>query len=464
MNDFLRYILNKISDAIPLAILAVIICAIGIGVVLVLFKKKYKDTRKFPFAKIFLWLALAGYVAVVLTVTVMRGEGLRGSNFHLFRAWREAWNIFSFKNWANVLLNIAMFVPLGVLLPWIHRIFRKWYVMLGSGFICSLAIEVFQAITRRGLFDVDDLVANTLGAIFGYGLYMALRSVFVKEERKVIRITSYAAIPLVITLAISSIFVVYAVKDYGNLQNAAIYKVSTRGTEWETAIILSEEKQTVSIYKAKTYNKKTCDAFALAFLDGRTTRQLEICYYDQETYYLDHSEHSLIVSHLDRSYEYNYHPNEGQRVPAEAARATIETLLDEYSIVIPDTAVFTYEGDGWHRIDVPMESREGNTVGGTLRCRYSSEGFIYVIHNNMVSFTYCADEQIISEAEAFEQMKRGNFWGGVYEMFSPKNVTVLSCELEYQVDTKGYYQPVYMLKVMYDGVADEMRIMIPALD
>ena len=172
MNDFLKYLLNQLSDAIPLAILAVVLCAAGVFVAYLLFKKKYKDTRKFPFAKVILWLALAGYGAIVLAVTVLRGEGLRGSNFHLFRAWREAWNIFSFKNWANVLLNIAMFVPLGILLPWIHKLFRKWYVMLGSGFACSLAIEIFQAITRRGLFDVDDLFANTLGAIFGYGLYM----------------------------------------------------------------------------------------------------------------------------------------------------------------------------------------------------------------------------------------------------------------------------------------------------
>ena len=276
MNDFLRMILNRLGDAIPLAIMAVVLCAIGIGVAYLLFKKKYKDTRNFPFAKVFLWLALAGYIAIVLVATVLRGAGLRGSNFHLFRAWREAWNIMSFKNWANVLLNIAMFVPLGILLPWIHKLFRKWYVMLGSGFACSLAIEIFQAITGRGLFDVDDLFANTLGAIFGYGLYMAFRSVFVKAERKAIRISVYAAIPLVITLAISSIFVVYAVKDYGNLQNAAIYKVSTRGTEWETAIDLSEEKQTVSVYKAMTFNKKTCDEFGKAFVDGRTTRELDI--------------------------------------------------------------------------------------------------------------------------------------------------------------------------------------------
>ena len=464
MNDFLRHILNKLSGAIPLAILAVLLCAVGVSVAFAIFRLKYKKTKKFPLARVILWLALAGYLAMIVSVTLMRGHSYGQGNFRLFRAWREAWNIFSFKNWANVLLNVAMFIPLGILLPWIHKLFRKWYVMLGSGFGFSLAIELFQTITSSGLFDVDDLFANTLGAIFGYGLYMALRSVFVKEERKAIRITCYAAIPLVITLAISSIFVVYAVKDYGNLQNAAIYKVCTRGTEWETNVALSEEKQIVSIYKAMTFNKKTCDEFGKMFLDGHTTRELDICYYDQETYYLDHVEHSLVVSHLDRSYEYEYHPNEGKREPAETDQATIETLLGEYGIVIPENAIFTYEGDGWHHFDVPMESKEGDTIGGTLRCRYSSEGFIYVIHNNLVSFTYCADEQIISEAEAFEQMKRGNFWGGVYEMLSPKNVTVLSCELEYQVDTKGYYQPVYMFKVMYDGVEDEMMIMIPALD
>ena len=46
MNDFLRMILNRLSDAIPLAIVAVVLCAIGIGVAYLLFKKKYKDTRK----------------------------------------------------------------------------------------------------------------------------------------------------------------------------------------------------------------------------------------------------------------------------------------------------------------------------------------------------------------------------------------------------------------------------------
>ena len=464
MNDFLIHIMNELSDAVPLAIVAMAMCAVGVAVTYFIFKLKYKDTRKFPIRKIALWLVLAAYAAVVLAVTVMRWGAMRGSNFHLFRAWREAWNIFSFRNWANVLLNVAMFVPLGILLPWIHKIFRKWYITLGSGFAFSLVIEVFQGVTGRGLFDVDDLFANTLGAVFGYGLYMALRSAFIKEERSIVRFFVYAAVPLAITLAISSIFIVYALKDYGNLQNSASYKVSTSGVVWNAECELSEQKNTVSVYKAKTYNKKTCDEFGKTFLDGRTTKELDICYYDQETYYFDHSEHSLFVSHLDRSYEYEYHPNMGKRVPDEADRETIENLLWEYGIVFPQTAVFAYEGEGWHRFDVPMVQGEGDTLGGTLRCRYSAEGFVYVIHNNLVSYSYCADEQIISEYEAFEEMKRGNFDGGVFEMLSPKRVNVLSCTLEYQVDTKGFYQPVYMFKVMYNETEDEMRIMIPALD
>ena len=462
MNDFLRLIINEFRDALPLAFLAVALCALGLGFAFVVFKLKYKGTRKFPFSKFLLYLTLAGYIALVLAVTVLRGEGLRGTNLHLFRAWREAWNSFSFKNWANVLLNIAMFVPLGVLLPWISKPFRKWYASILCPFGFSLAIEVFQSISGRGLFDIDDLFANTIGALFGYGLFMAIFSVYKKREKKALRVSAYAAIPTAIALAVSSIFIVYALQPYGNLQNAAIYRVSTKGVSFNCEYELSEEKQTVPIYKTEGFDTQSCDEFAISFLDGRTDiPSLDICYYDRETYYLDHRENSLFVSHLDGSYEYNYHPD-GKREPAELDREGIEALLAEFGIFIPASTSFIYEGDGWHRFESPMS--KSDELGGTLRCRYSSEGFIYAIYNDMASFETCAEEKIISESEAFEQLKKGRFFGDVFEFLNPKSVNLLSCTLDYQVDTKGFYQPVYMLKVTYDGTADEMKIMIPALD
>lgn len=38
----------------------------------------------------------------------------------------------------------------------------------------SLAIELYQLITRCGIFELDDIIDNTAGGIFGYFLIMAL--------------------------------------------------------------------------------------------------------------------------------------------------------------------------------------------------------------------------------------------------------------------------------------------------
>ena len=73
-----------------------------------------------------------------------------------------------------MLLNIALFIPLGALLPLLAGPFRKWYAALAAGFGTTLAIESAQYMLGRGMFDVDDLFLNTLGGIFGYVLMRLL--------------------------------------------------------------------------------------------------------------------------------------------------------------------------------------------------------------------------------------------------------------------------------------------------
>lgn len=73
----------------------------------------------------------------------------------------------------NFLLNIAMTVPLGFLLPFIWRSWRRPLatILTGAGF--SLLIECSQLLTSRAC-DIDDLIANTLGAALGYGCWWFL--------------------------------------------------------------------------------------------------------------------------------------------------------------------------------------------------------------------------------------------------------------------------------------------------
>lgn len=82
---------------------------------------------------------------------------------------------------ANMLLNILLFLPLGLLLPLLYRDCRTLKRTVMMGFMFSLFIELMQIFSFRTT-DVDDLMMNTLGAAAGYGIYrLVSRSKFVNR-------------------------------------------------------------------------------------------------------------------------------------------------------------------------------------------------------------------------------------------------------------------------------------------
>ena len=149
MSEFLEYVLWQLQNSLILVLLAGIVAVAVIVVLYLIHRRKYKGEQKFPWGKIFLWFVFLAYLVIVLYATILRNAGgYRDWNLHLFRAWREAWNNFSTKYWANVLLNIAMCAPLGFLLPLMSKKYRKWYVTIPTGFGASLAIELLQFAIR----------------------------------------------------------------------------------------------------------------------------------------------------------------------------------------------------------------------------------------------------------------------------------------------------------------------------
>lgn len=72
----------------------------------------------------------------------------------------------------QVLMNIMLYVPMGYLLPYCFKRFQGSRRM--TVFVCflfSFITENVQLIFRRGTYDLDDLVFNTLGGLLGYMLY-----------------------------------------------------------------------------------------------------------------------------------------------------------------------------------------------------------------------------------------------------------------------------------------------------
>lgn len=68
----------------------------------------------------------------------------------------------------NLLGNLIVFFPLGFLIPiWTERKMRFVSILLLS-FAFSLVIETIQLVSKVGVFDVDDLLLNTIGGILGW--------------------------------------------------------------------------------------------------------------------------------------------------------------------------------------------------------------------------------------------------------------------------------------------------------
>ena len=85
-----------------------------------------------------------------------------------FWEYRELLGVWSV---VNLLGNVLIFVPLGFFEP-MASYRRSFFGTVFDGFLISMLVEAFQFISKVGRFDVDDLLLNTLGVIFGYLIFL----------------------------------------------------------------------------------------------------------------------------------------------------------------------------------------------------------------------------------------------------------------------------------------------------
>lgn len=74
----------------------------------------------------------------------------------------------------NFCMNIAAFVPFGIVLPIIQEKSRKWYVLFLQSAAIIFLIEFLQLISKVGIFDVDDMILNITGSMAGYIIFLIL--------------------------------------------------------------------------------------------------------------------------------------------------------------------------------------------------------------------------------------------------------------------------------------------------
>jgi glycopeptide antibiotics resistance protein len=433
-----------------------------------IYKKAMKGKKKITFRELAVIAILFCYVIVVLGATLgNRGDYYQGSvSLHPFSAYREAWNSFSITAWRNIILNILMFVPFGFLLPVLSKRFRKAWKTYLVGFMLTVGIECIQYFTGRGIFEIDDIIGNTIGTMIGYGLITFFIYVIGKLRNNTSIIGGRKAvlyqIPLLLTIVLfSSIFLTYSKQELGNISVAHSYQYNMSGIHVESDVSLSDLEGKAYVYKTKVGTKDETLSLANHLLKNLSAEvdERQSDYYDDTAVYKSTTgNYSVWIDYAGLTVWFNDHNQREGEMQKGYTLGEVIPILENYNIVLPREIDFEDQGNGKYILTADMEEFDGGFIDGALRCSITRDGTLSSFHNNLIQYEKYKEYEIISEQQAFENLRVGKFnhWH-LHEKFEkPKSIDVKKVKLGHQLDTKGYYQPIYVFEILLNGEKTEI--------
>ena len=466
----IRDIISIGSSFITLGIIVVAL----IGVILLVYNliRKFRKQKKvmIPTGRLLVCAVFIIYLVVVVGATMLRYRmhsfaGGIGEIYPLFYSYKEAWNHFSAREWRNIILNIMMFVPFGFLLPLVSKKFQVFWKTYLAGFLFTFLIEMIQLLFNLGICELDDFMNNTVGAMIGYGFYrlcVFIAKKWKKQEIKSLPIV-YFQIPFLVTIvSFALIFGIYRMQELGNLPSG--YIIRQKDVRVTTELELSSDENTALVYRTSVANVKDTrkmaeeifGRFGLGIDESRTD-----IYEDTAIYYSeDNNRLNIWINYAGQTYSFTdydalYHNDERMENKSNASESELIQALEKMGVTIPEGAVFEEKKEEYY-FTADKIVKEGKMYDGSIQCEYTTDGMISHLTNNIIEYKEYKSFPIISEKEAFDRLKEGYF-----RWYGSNDLEVLEVELSYELDTKGFYQPVYTFSVSWDDI--EHTINIPAI-
>ena len=160
-EQFRQYIINLYHD-IPQEVYEGLLSVLCVGTTLLIAWKGFKTGLRYS-----AFLLLVEYVFLLFCSTVIfRTPGeTRHYDFHPF--WSYDRSDLLIEN----IMNVIVFIPVGMILGSLLRVKGSWLVALLIGCSISVTVEALQFFFMRGFSEVDDVMHNTVGCVIGFGVY-----------------------------------------------------------------------------------------------------------------------------------------------------------------------------------------------------------------------------------------------------------------------------------------------------
>lgn len=414
------------------------------------------------------------WAVVVLGITTLsRPAFFTGElNFSLFSGYLNAWNKWSLSEFQLIIFNMIMFMPLGVLLPLLHRKNRSFWRVFFLSFMFTLCVEVFQLVSGKGIFELDDLLHNTIGSMAGYFIVMAFIVMIEQRQVKLAPIVKALSIPLFFIALFGIANTVYQAQEFGNLPFKPAQKQSMEQIQVQLETELSDQEAEACIYYNEDIrNKKVLTQIAQSIAEQfdlqqqggmrRESENLGFSFLDEEGI-----SYSLIYSLTKGSWDlYTNDPNdEPLTADIEQQKELIENWLEKEELM-PINAVYQQQDERTIRWDLAeaenlqtaCEDFSQGLIMATLSSQQTPDSIFYMIDDNEM----VAKKPIISQQDAYEALVNGEF-----SLFTPlqkgDTLTVTDVRLTYEYDTKGYYQPVYKFTGFVNDPESTVEILMAA--
>ena len=150
-------------------------------------KSKSSRARKGRILNRILLIAYIGLLIFFMFFSDDLGRQIQGRertyNLVPFSEIKRFWNMRYSYGWGvtimNLLGNVVIFVPFGLLVPASakKKYLKNFFTVMALTLALSAGIEVIQYLTKVGAFDIDDIILNFAGGFIGYIAYLFARLV-----------------------------------------------------------------------------------------------------------------------------------------------------------------------------------------------------------------------------------------------------------------------------------------------
>lgn len=405
----MRYILS-VLPVIPIALLVSV--AIYVVIYNVLKKKREKPDKAHVFVEIMLigWGIMFIYVTQLMSFGNGMGARINMQPLRLFfTAFRYGSNNAS-GVW-QFFLNIIMFVPLGFLYPIVFKKHRNWHSVLIVSFICTAATELVQLITHRGT-DIDDIIANILGGLCGFAVYLILVGLVNCIKHRKVDISKYKmrlAIGFLIIALIAGVFGGLRLCD-GSSKYGSLYYGHLMPTDVDIRIALDDRQYERPVYK---YSEQVSlqdlenKLKSITGFEGDWKEENNL----GETYYSlfgDDTQVVFIHPYNTWSVHYEYAVDSESKIdnPIDERVALDKAweYLDSYDIgpldVVYDEEIkYNFSDENYHFYFSPIETDKDTKIHGTVSLTIGKDGRLISISDDRIWCVFVENADCISQVE-----------------------------------------------------------------